>query len=65
MKFLFLLTFFISLSSLAQVPPYLTAFDAKVYSLKTKGVKEFSVDIKSPKLSKQLNEQMILGKWII
>ncbi len=62
MKFLVLFTLFITFSAFGQVPPYLAAFDAKVYSLKTKGVKEFSVDIKSPKLVRQLNEQMIFGK---
>lgn len=41
---------------------YLNAFDAKIYSLKSKGVKDFVVDIQSSKLTKQLDEQMIFGK---
>lgn len=49
--------------ALAQDPTsYLAQFDAKVYSLKTKGVKDFVVDIESSKLTKQMNDQMIFGK---
>ena len=44
-------------SAFAQDPSaYLKNFDAKIYSLKSKGVKEFVVDIESSRLTKQLNE---------
>lgn len=50
-------------SALAQDPnAYLKAFENKVYSLKSKGVKDFVVDIESSKLSKDLNDQQIFGK---
>lgn len=62
MKALALLTF-LSFSAFAQDPnTYLKNFDAKVYSLKTKGVKDFVVDIQSDKLTKQLKDQQIFGK---
>lgn len=41
---------------------YLNNFDAKVYSLKNKGIKDFVVDIESSKLTKQMNDQMVFGK---
>lgn len=41
---------------------YLNNFDSKIYSLKTKGVNDFVVDIESSKLTNQINEQMIFGK---
>jgi hypothetical protein len=59
------LLFFILFSSaaLAQDPTlYLKNFDAKIYSLKNKGVTDFSVDIENPKLTRQLNDQQIFGK---
>lgn len=40
---------------------YLTKFDNKIYSLKTKGVKDFVVDIESSRLTTQMNDQMIFG----
>lgn len=47
---------------MAQDPvAYLNNFDSKVYSLKSKGVKDFVVDIESPKLTKQMNDQMMFG----
>lgn len=50
-------------TAFAQDPSsYLKNFDAKVYSLKTKGVKDFVVDIESTKLTKQMNDQQIFGK---
>lgn len=50
-------------SAFAQDPAaYLKNFDAKIYSLKTKGVKDFVVDIESSRLTKQLNDQQIFGK---
>jgi hypothetical protein len=62
MKFILLLLVVISLNALAQDPlMYLNSFDSKVYSLKTKGVKEFVVDIENSKITKQINDQMIFG----
>ncbi len=62
MKLIFILLSLISVNAWSQDPvAYLNAFDAKVYSLKTKGVKDFVVDIQSSKLTKQLNDQMIFG----
>lgn len=53
----------LSLNALAQDPTaYLNSFDSKVYSLKTKGVKDFVVDIESSKLTKQMNDQMMFGR---
>lgn len=62
MKVLLLLAL-VSTSVFAQDPSsYLKNFDQKVYSLKTKGVKNFIVDIESSKLTKQINDQQIFGK---
>lgn len=62
MKILLILMTLTSFSSWAQDPvKYLNNFDSKVYSLKNKGVKDFVVDIRSSKLTKQLNEQKIFG----
>lgn len=62
MKALFCVLFLIS-SAFAQDPAtYLKNFDAKVYSLKNKGVQDFVVDIESTKLTKQLNDQQLFGK---
>jgi hypothetical protein len=41
---------------------YLSAFDNNLYSLKTKGLKDFVVDIASSRLSRQINEQLVFGK---
>lgn len=61
MKFLFFAL--MSFSVFAQDPnAYLKNFEAKIYSLKTKGVQDFSVDIESSKLTKQLNDQQQFGK---
>lgn len=63
MKALFLIFITISFSAFAQDPlAYFNNFDARVYSLKNKGVKDFVVDIESSKLTDQLNDQMIFGK---
>ena len=63
MKMLFLMLATISFNLWAQDPvAYLNNFDSKIYSLKTKGVKEFVVDIESPKITKQINDQMIFGQ---
>ncbi len=63
MKILALFFCIISLRAHAVDPKtYITTFDSKVYSLKTKGVKDFAVDVKSSRLLKQLNEQMIFGR---
>ncbi len=60
---LFLIASLFAYSVWAQDPNvYLNNFDAKVYSLKTKGVQDFVVDIESSKLTRQLNDQMIFGK---
>lgn len=63
MRIVYLLLALLSLNAWSQDPvAYLNNFDAKVYSLKTKGVKDFVVDIESSKLTKQMNDQMIFGK---
>lgn len=63
MRILLLVLAMLSITAWAQDPmTYLNSFDAKVYSLKTKGTKDFVVDIESSKLTKQLNDQMIFGK---
>jgi hypothetical protein len=62
MKVVLLILALISLNALAQDPlMYLTSFDSKIYSLKTKGIKEFVVDIENPKITKQINDQIIFG----
>jgi hypothetical protein len=63
MRILFIMLGLISFNAWSQDPTFfLNNFDAKVYSLKTKGVKDFVVDIESSKLTKQMNDQMIFGK---
>lgn len=62
MKIFFTLFCFASLFAHADPMAYLSAFDSKVYSLKSKGLKDFVVDIESPRLRKQLNEQGTFGK---
>lgn len=63
MKLLICLLFAISSSVFAQDPTnYLKNFDAKVYSLKSKGVKDFVVDIESSRLTKQMNEMQVFGR---
>lgn len=64
MKFLILLlSFIVSLSAWSEDPvAFLNSVDSKIYSLKTKGVKDFVVDIESSKLTRQMNEQMMFGK---
>jgi hypothetical protein len=63
MKTLLFILFFISFSAEAQDPgAFITNFDNKVYSLKNRGVNDFVVDIMSPRLTKQLNEQLIFGR---
>ncbi len=52
-----------SISVFAQDPSsYLKIFDSKVYSLKTKGAKDFVVDVESSRLTKQINDQQSFGK---
>ncbi len=41
---------------------YLKIFDARIYSLKAKGVRDFVVDIESAQLSKQIKEEKLFGK---
>lgn len=64
MKFLTLaLVSLFSLSAFPQDPlAYLGQFDSKVYSLKSKGIKDFVVDVESNKLTKQVNDQAIFGR---
>ncbi len=63
MKLLSLALLVLALPASAQdADGYLKAFDGKVYSLKSKGVKEFVVDIESSKLTKQMNDQQTFGK---
>lgn len=62
MKAWFFTLFFIIATAEAQDPTtYFNLFDNKVYSLKTKGVKDFVVDISSSKLTQQINEQKTFG----
>jgi predicted HAD superfamily phosphohydrolase YqeG len=62
MKF-FVVLFLFSLGAIAQEPStYLKIFDSKVYSLKTKGVKDFVVDLENTRLTKQINDQQSFGK---
>ena len=61
-KLLFLILGLVSFNAWSIDPiMYLKNFDSKIYSLKSKGVKEFVVDIESSKLTKQMNDQMIFG----
>jgi hypothetical protein len=61
-KLLFLILGLVSFNAWSIDPiMYLNNFDSKIYSLKSKGVKEFVVDIESSKLTKQMNDQMIFG----
>ena len=63
MKVLWVLLSLLTVSAFAQDPSaYLKIADSKVHSLKTKGVKDFSVDISSDVLTKQVNDQAIFGK---
>lgn len=62
MKALLCFIFVIS-SAFAQDPAaYLKGFDGRIYSLKSKGVNNFIVDIESSKLTKQMNDQQMFGK---
>jgi hypothetical protein len=63
MKLLIVLLSVICFNAWSQDPTaYLTKFDHKVYSLKTKGIKDFVVDIESTRLTTQMNDQMIFGQ---
>jgi hypothetical protein len=63
MKLIVMVLTLISLNAWSQDPTaYLNNFDSKVYSLKSRGVKDFVVDLESTKLTKQMNEAMIFGK---
>jgi hypothetical protein len=60
---LFVVLFLFSLGAFAQEPStYFKIFDSKVYSLKTKGVKDFVVDLENTRLTKQINDQQSFGK---
>ncbi len=41
---------------------YLAQFDNRIYSLKSKNVKDFVVDVESSRLTKKVNDQTIFGK---
>jgi hypothetical protein len=62
MRALFFSLFFVSSAMAQDASSYLKIFDAKIYSLKNKGVTDFSVDIENPKLTRQLNDQQTFGK---
>lgn len=63
MKIFFTLICLLSVIAHAEDPKtYFTTFDSKVYSLKTKGMKDFVVDIENPGLKNRLNEQGTFGK---
>ncbi len=62
MKILFGFLLFSTVAFSQDVTNYLKNFDSKVYSLKTKGVKDFVVDIESSRLTKQVNAQQTFGK---
>lgn len=63
MKIFALLFILVTLPTLAaDQGEYLKFFDSKVYSLKTKGVKDFTVEISSSKLTKQLNDLKSFGE---
>jgi hypothetical protein len=60
---LFLILILMINTAMAQEPiAYLNSFDNKVYSIKSKGVKDFVVDIESSKLTKEMNDQQLFGK---
>jgi hypothetical protein len=62
MKALLVSLFMISSAFAQDSAEYLKNFDSKIYSLKSKGVDNFVVDIRSSKITKQLNDQQIFGK---
>ncbi len=64
MKIIFTLLLALStFAAFAQDPEtYFTLFDNRVYSLKTKGIKDFSVDLVSPKLTQEINAAGTFGK---
>jgi hypothetical protein len=62
MKALFCIIFFISSVMAQDSVGYLKNFDSSIYSLKSKGVSNFIVDIESSKLTKDMNDQQIFGK---
>lgn len=62
MKALLCLVFLISTAYAQDPASYLKNFDARIYSLKSKGVNNFIVDIESSKLTKQMNDQQMFGK---
>ncbi len=63
MKILIFLSVVLCGNLFAQDPKvHLANFYNRVYSLKTKGVKDFVVDISSSRLTNQINDQMTFGK---
>ena len=63
MKLILVLSLLLSLSAWSQdTATQLSLMDAKTYSLKTKGVSDFVVDVQSSRLTKQVNDQAIFGK---
>lgn len=62
MKALLIALVFVSSLARAEEPAaYFSLFDNKVYSLKTKGVKDFVVDLSSSKLTGHINDQKTFG----
>jgi len=63
MKLALICLFLITGTAFAQDPnAYLKNFESKIYSLKSKGVKDFVVDIESSRITRQVNDQQIFGK---
>jgi hypothetical protein len=62
MKILFFSLFIISSAMAQDTALYLKNFDAKIYSLKTKGVQDIVVDVENPEITKELNFQQRFGK---
>lgn len=58
-----LISILFSMGLYAQDPiSYLNISDSKIYSLKSKGIKDITVDLESTRLTKQLNDQQSFGK---
>lgn len=62
MKVLLLFLSMISVTYAQEIKNYLRNFENKTYSLKSKGVKDFVVDLENPKLTKQVNDMQRYGK---
>ena len=62
MKFILLLILMIGNVFAQDTELYLKNFENKIYSLKTKGVQDFAVDIESKQLTQLVNDQQSFGK---